>query len=175
MMEVNKGVARAGKMRSAYRARRYEDAIAAARAVRNAVGSGAALVREADWIEAKSDLATSRREEAFVIFSDLSRQASTPEGAEASYLLIQNLFDSGEFDSVESKVYEFASKAGNQSYWLAKAYIVLGDAFAEKGNTAQAKVTWESIQAGYTPADGGDDVLDNVKLRLDRLQSSESL
>ena len=31
MMEVNKGVARAGKMRSAYRARRYEDAIAAYR------------------------------------------------------------------------------------------------------------------------------------------------
>ena len=175
VMDVNKGVARAGKMRSAYRARRYEEAIVAARAVREAMGSGADLRREADWIEAKSDLATSRRDEAFVIFNDLSRQASTPEGAEASYMLIQNLFDSGEFDSVESKVYEFASKAGSQSYWLAKAYIVLGDAFAEKGNKAQAKVTWESIRAGYTPADGGDDVLDNVKLRLDRLQSSESL
>ena len=175
VMDVNKNVARNGKMRSAYRARRYEEAIVAAKAVRSAVASTPELMREADYIEAKSCLATSRREEAFVIFGDLARNASTAEGAEASYLLIQNLFDSGRFDEVESKVYDFASRAGSQSYWLAKAYIVLGDAFAEKGNAAQAKVTWESIRDGYTPSEGGDDIQESVKSRLDRLQPSESL
>ena len=175
VMDVNKEAARNGKMRAAYKGRRYEAAIVAAKAVRSAASSSAELVREADYIEAKSCLATSRREEAFVIFGDLARNASTPEGAEASYLIIQNLFDSGNFDSVEAKVYDFASRAGSQSYWLAKAYIVLGDAFAEKGNVNQAKVTWQSIRDGYTPAEGEDDILDNVKSRLERLQSTETL
>ncbi len=175
VMDVNKEAARNGKMRAAYKGRRYEAAIVAAKAVRSAASSSAELVREADYIEAKSCLATSRREEAFVIFGDLARNASTPEGAEASYLIIQNLFDSGNFDSVEAKVYDFASRAGSQSYWLAKAYIVLGDAFAEKGNVNQAKVTWQSIRDGYTPAEGEDDILDNVKSRLECLQSTETL
>ena len=66
-------------------------------------------------------------------------------------------------------VYDFSGKAGVQNYWLAKAFIVLGDTFAEEGNTAQAKATFESIRSGYTSTGTQDDVLDQVELRLRKL------
>lgn len=160
-MQENRTVAREGMMYSAYRARKFAAAIEAARQLDSC---------EAKYILAKSYLATSRRTEAMTLLRELSAQPSTDEGAEAMYLVIQDLYDRGEFDSVSEKVYSFAGKAAGQNYWLAKAYIVLGDTFAESGNRDQARATYESIRSGYTPREGtDDDVLDQVKLRLERL------
>ena len=66
-------------------------------------------------------------------------------------------------------VYDFAADAGTQNYWLAKAFIVLGDAFAEQDNFKQAKATFESIANGYEPTGPEDDVLDAVAMRLEKL------
>ena len=68
-------------------------------------------------------------------------------------------------------VHKFAADAPNQSYWLAKAFIVLGDSFAEQENYAQAKATFESIRDGYTPQGKSDGVLDNVNMRLEKLKT----
>ena len=87
-------------------------------------------------------------------------------------MLIQDAYDQGRYEEVEKKVYSFADAAGDQSYWLAKAFIVLGDSFAERDNYEQAKATFESILNGYQPAAGtADDVLDNVRMRLGKLQN----
>ena len=167
-LEENKASAAAGLMRSAFRAKQWEDAIAAAQPL---VGAGdAALQREALYVRAKSFFSTSRRTEAMADFQALSAQPSTPEGAEAAYLVIQDLFDRAQFGQIQERVYAFADKAGGQNYWLAKAFIVLGDSFAEQGNTAQAKATFESIRSGYTPSGAEDDVLDQVDVRLRKLQ-----
>ena len=111
----------------------------------------------------------SRRAEAYNIFEQLAKEPSTDEGAEAAYLIIQDQFDRADFDGIEKKVYAFAEKASGQNYWLAKAFIVLGDTFAENGNFPQAKATFESIKNGYTPYGPGDEVLDQVALRLRKL------
>ena len=100
------------------------------------------------------------------MFRALASNPSTAEGAEAKYIIIQDIFDKGEFTNVETEVYEFSQKAGSQSYWLAKAYIVLADSFAARGMNGQAKATFESIRDGYTPFGDTDDVLDNVKRKL---------
>lgn len=167
-LEDNKAVARTGMMRSAYRAKDYDMAIAAADVVKENK-PGDVLKREADYITAKSYMATSRRDEAMSIFSRLAAYPSTDEGAEAAWMLIQDTEDKGKFDAVEGMVYDFAGKAGNQSYWLAKAFITLGDSFAERANYTQAKATFESVRDGYTPSSATDDVLDNVNMRLERL------
>ena len=169
-LDDNRKAARIGMMRSAYKAKRYDDAIRAAEGVKSENSSDAACLREADYLSAKSYLESSRRDEAFAIFEKLSSQPSTAEGAEASYLIIQDLYDRGRFDEVEDKVYAFGPKAGSQSYWLAKAFIVLGDSFVEKDNIAQAKATFESVKSGYKPSSGvEDDVLDQIDMRLSKL------
>jgi len=161
-MESNRETAKLGMMRSAFRAKNWEAAVKACNAVQSS---------ESDYMKAKSLLALSRRSEAIDIFRSLALTPSTPEGAEAVFILIQDAFDRADYETVEKNVYDFATKGASQSYWLAKAYLALGDSFAARGNEAQAKATYESIRDGYSPAGDGDDVQDNVKLRLERLQS----
>ena len=170
LLENNKYSAMLGMMRSAFKARHYEEALGFASDVKNDGRTANDVKKEADYIRAKSYLATSRRSEAFAILDTLSADPYCPEGAEASWLIIQDCYDRGEFDEVESKVYSFSDAGTGQTYWLAKSFIVLGDAFVEKGDLEQAKATFESIVEGYKPQPGGDDVMDNVKMRLSRLE-----
>ncbi len=171
-LENNKHTARVGMMMSAYMDHQYTDAISCAGKVRNDGKSSVEELRKADWVVAKSNLSLGNRDEAFGMFKTLSANPSTDEGAEAAYMIIQDAYDQGDFDSVESKVYKFSETAGGQSYWLAKSFIVLGDSFAEKDNLVQAKATFESILNGYVPAAGTtDDVLDNVKMRLGKIKN----
>ena len=168
-IDGNREEAREGMMRSAYRSKDYDSAISASDAVAANSAAGSALRREAEYVKAKSCLAMSRRDEAMKLFASLGANPSTPEGAEGRYMTIQNLYDTGDFDKVEAEVYGFSQTAGSQSYWLAKAYLVLGDSFVERGRYDQAKATFESIRDGYEPAGGFDVVVDNVNKRLSRL------
>ena len=167
-LDANVESAVIGLMRSAFRARQWEDAIRDAAPVLKA--ENAALRREAHYVRAKSFLSTSRRAEALEEFKVLATEPSTDEGAEAAYVLIQDQYDRGQFDGIQDRVYGFAEKAGGQNYWLAKAFIVLGDSFVEQGNLPQAKATFESIRSGYTSTGTQDDVLDQVEIRLRKLK-----
>ncbi len=169
-LEENKAEARIGLMRSAFKAREWEDAIKDAGVVLDSKDASAALKREARSIRANSYLSSSQRDLAMADFKLLSKEPSTTEGAEACYILIQDQYDRGVYDGLQDKVYDFSSKAKGQNYFLAKAFIVLGDSFAEQGNWAQARATFESIRDGYTPSGPEDDVLDQVDLRLRKLQ-----
>lgn len=160
-----------GMMRSAFAAHFHQDAIDAAQVVMKRRNLSEDALRECQYILAKSYLSISRREEAFSLLTELCKSPATAEGAEAYYLIIKSRFDWGKFDDVESGVYDFAANAGDQSYWLAKAYIVLGDAFLERGNAAQALVTYESIRDGYEPAGPSDDVMDTVLEKINNLKS----
>ena len=55
-------------------------------------------------------------------------------------------------------------------YWLAKSFIVLGDSFVDLNNLLQAKATFESIRDGYKPTHEGDDIMDNLRIRLTKLE-----
>ena len=143
--------------------------MSAAEAVKAAGASGDAL-REANFCEARALLAQSRRDEAFELFQIVAGEPATREGAESTYMIVQDLFDSGKYDRVESRVYDFAGKSGNQGYWLARCYIVLAESFAARGNSAQAKATLESIRDGYTPSSSGDDIQKLVAEKLAKLQ-----
>jgi hypothetical protein len=67
-------------------------------------------------------------------------------------------------------VYAFSDADAGQMYWLAKSFIVLGDSFVERGEVEQAKATFESVRDAYESSGPGDDVLDNVQMRLKKLE-----
>ena len=145
--------------------------MACAGALKADKASSAAEKRQADYVCAKSSLSLGERDKAYALFRSLSSEPSDAEGAEATYMLIQDAYDQGNYSTVQSMVHKFAADAPNQSYWLAKAFIVLGDSFAEQENYAQAKATFESIRDGYTPQGKSDGVLDNVNMRLEKLNT----
>lgn len=164
----NTYVALLGMMRSAYRGHEWDKAIANADLLIADERSVADRV-EAEYVKAKSYIATSRRDEATELLKKLSADMSGKYGAEAAYILIMDSYDRGEFEDVETKVYAFADAGSSQTYWLAKSFVVLGDSFMEREEIEQAKATFESVRDGYTPTGEDDDVLDNVKMRLEKI------
>ncbi len=160
-----------GLMRSAFRAKMFDEAVRYSVLLAADGSADVALVREARYVQAKSLLATSRRDEAFTLLAGLAADPTTAEGAEAAFLMIQDCYDRGVFDEVESRVYAFSDSNTPQTYWLAKAFVVLGDAFVEMDNLDQAKATFESVEEGYRPESGDDDVLQAVRMRLGKLAS----
>ncbi|MDY5566734.1 MAG: tetratricopeptide repeat protein [Candidatus Cryptobacteroides sp.] len=170
-LDANRHTARAGMMQSAFRGLDYQEAIACADALKADKASSASEKRQADYVCAKSSLSLGERDKAYALFRSLSSEPSDAEGAEATYMLIQDAYDQGNYSTVQSMVHKFAADAPNQSYWLAKAFIVLGDSFAEQENYAQAKATFESIRDGYTPQGKSDGVLDSVNMRLEKLKT----
>lgn len=165
----NAYVAQLGMMRASFRGSDWEKAVAAADDILSNEKAGQDDRVEAEYVKAKSYLASSRREEAMTLLEKLSGNVSGRYGAEAAYLLIQDSYDRGEFEKVETKVYDFADAGSPQTYWLAKSFIVLGDSFMEREDVEQARATFESVRDGYTPTMEEDDVLDNVKMRLSRI------
>ena len=163
-------IALTGLMRSSYRARMYREAAEYAGLAAGAHGADEALLREALYVQAKSLLAVSRRDEALSLMEKLAAWPSTPEGAEASYVLIQDSYDRGAFDQAKERVYAFSDSGTGQAYWLAKAFIVLGDVFAETDNLVQAEATFRSIAEGYTPENANDDIMQSVNMRLEKLE-----
>jgi TolA-binding protein len=105
-----------------------------------------------------------------MVMETLAEDVHDEYGAEAAYTLILDAYDKGDFDVVEEKVFAFADAGSGQTYWLAKSFITLGDTYVEKENLKQAKATFESVRDGYQPESSDDDILDNVRMRLTRLE-----
>ena len=168
-LDNNRSAAVVGMMRSAFKGHDWEASVSASDSVLKDNRTDGELKQEAEYIKAKSYLAVSRRDEAFVILGELAKDMASPYGAEAAYMLILDSFDKGDFEDVETKVYAFSDSGTGQTYWLAKSFIVLGDSFAERGDFSQAKATFESVRDGYSP-ESDDDVKGNVKVRLEKLE-----
>jgi len=167
-LENNTYAAIVGMMRSAFKGRKWDNALENADRVIVDARSDGSVRKEADYVKAKSYLASSRRDEAFVILEKLAADLSDAYGAESAYYLIQDSYDRGDFDQVEERVYAFSDAGSGQTYWLAKSFIVLGDSFMERDDVEQAKATFESIRDGYVSS-GEDDILDNVNMRLRKI------
>ena len=172
-LENNRTEALLGLMSSYFRDSKYNAAIDAASKVMELQGLKDTDRMTAQYIMAKSCLKLGRRSDALPLLEALSGNVFTSQGAEAAYLLIQDTYDVGDFEEVENMVYALSDSKTDQMYWLARSFIVLGDSFAEREDWAQARATFQSILDGYEPEDARDDVLDQVNMRMERLNKIE--
>lgn len=166
----NKLIALKGMMRSAFKWHNWSETLKSVERVLYEPAFDENVKREASYIKAKALLASSRRAEALVVMEALAADVQDAYGAEAAYLLILDSYDKGDFDAVEEKVFAFSDAGSRYAYWLAKSFIVLGDSYVDKENYKQAKATFESVRDGYKPSSADDDVIDNVRMRLTKLE-----
>ena len=101
------------------------------------------------------------------LYKELAKEVRTKEGCEAPHRLIEAQFASGDLDGCEKAVFAFADREPASSYWLAKAFILLGDVYVRKGDNFQARATYQSVADGYSPADDG--IVDEAKERIAKL------
>ncbi len=128
--------------------------------------AGTVARREAKYAWAKRLHAQGRRDEALVLFRELQSEVHSTEGAEAGYRVIEALYRSGEWKKCEQAVFDYAEREP-QSYWLAKAFLLLGDTYLKLDDTYQARATYQSVADGYSPSDDG--IVDEARERISKL------
>ena len=131
----------------------------------------AELVRKAKFEKAKALEESGKRNPAVAIFSALSEDVTTAEGAESSYRIIETAFKYGSFEKAESLVYEFAEKNTPHAYWLAKSFLLLGDVYVSRGDLFQARATYQSVVDGYS--EKGDGIVTAAEERIASLGEAE--
>ena len=87
-------------------------------------------------------------------------------GAEARYRLGRLQYADKQYDKALETAFDVINNMSAYDYWVAKSFILLADAYAGKGEKAQAKSTLESIIENY---EGDDDVIPSAKESLQRL------
>ncbi len=133
----------------------------------NRPDAGATALREARFARAEQLRRQDRRAEASKLYRELSSEVRTPEGSAAVYYLLEDTFALGDMERTEKEIFAYSERAP-QAYWLAKAYILLGDLYLRKGDAFQARATWQSVADGYSPADDG--IVAEAKARIRKLQ-----
>lgn len=123
--------------------------------------------RKARYAKAQVLLRRDEQQTALDIFKLLSAEVKSAEGAEARYRMIDAEYKAKRYDKAEKMVYEFSDSNTPQNYWLAKAFILLGDIYLDKGDSFQARATYQSVVDGYSPADDG--IVEEAKSRIAKL------
>lgn len=142
--------------------------LAAASEVEALADAGAAAQREAKFARATILRRSGKQAEALPLYRELSREVRTAEGAESAYRVIEATLAAGDAAAAEKLIFDFAEKSSPHSYWVAKGYIALGDIYAGRADTFQARATYQSIVDGYSPADDG--IVAEAKARIEKLK-----
>ena len=95
-----------------------------------------------------------QRLEAMTIYKSLAGEVKSVEGSASAYYMIEDLFLKKDLDKAEKAVFNYSERSP-KAYWLARAFILLGDVYEQKGDAFQARATWQSVADGYSPADDG--------------------
>ncbi len=170
IINENKNEAKIGLMRSYYHDNQFENAIENSNLIIASPTLGKELITEANYIKGKSLLSLGEREAAIAILTELATDPTTLIGAEATYLLISDTYDSGDFEKVEQMVFNFSDSKSPQTYWIARSFITLGDSYMDRDNQEQAIATFNSIKDNYK-SEKGDNIEELLNLRLNKLNS----
>lgn len=85
----------------------------------------------------------------------------------AEIVLALDLYDKGDYKTVQSKMKSMTQVGTTDAYWLARAFILLSDSYAKLGDADMAKAYLESVKNSYTNSSDG--ILQMIDERLKRL------
>ncbi len=153
----NLTVAQIGMMRSAFHLNNYDEATASAKKVLEGEGNNAELLNEAHYILAKSAFAKEDLTTAKLNFKYVADHGNGEITAESYYHLALIEYKQYNYKQSEKLAREVEKVKPSYDYWVAKAYILIGDNLLAVKDTFQAKATYKSIIDGYVKAPGDDD------------------
>ena len=163
--------ARVGILRNSYQLKMYNEAIQAAVVLLNTEKVSDVLVREANYLIAKSNYELGNLNEATKYFKLLTEDMNSVEGAEAKFMLAKILYEQSKYAESEQEVMNFIENPSPHQYWLAKAFILLSDVYEAQNDLFQAKHTLNSIIENYGIQDDG--ILEEAKVKVKALEAKE--
>ena len=97
----------------------------------------------------------------------MAKDTRTLYGAEAKYLLAQQLYDQGDYAAAEKEVLNYIEQSTPHAYWLARSFILLSDVYVAIDKKLDARQYLLSLQQNYQ---ADDNIADMIKERLDKLE-----
>ncbi len=164
-------MARIGKMRCYFELEEYGNTIDAARELMMNEKLSEELIREARFTIARSFYLQDRLALALEEFRKVSGETKSREGAESKYRVAEILYRRGETDEAEKVIFEFIEENTPHQYWMAKAFVLLSDIYAGRGDDFQAMHTLQSILDYYEETDDG--ILDIAQKKMNELKAPE--
>lgn len=144
-------VARTGIMRCAYFTKDYKIASEYASMVLTEEKSTEQTKIEAHLILGVSLKEARKFDEAIAKFRHVNSNTKTIFGAEARYHIAHIIYLQGKYQACEKEIFEFANQTPRYDDWVAKAWIVLADAYVMMGGSyiQQAKDALASLVEFY--------------------------
>ncbi|MEO8146744.1 MAG: tetratricopeptide repeat protein [Bacteroidia bacterium] len=164
-----------GQMRCNYSMNNYDACITAAQKLLATDKVPNDLINEAHLYNArcamiKEDLTTAQNE-----YTSVDKIQTGVRAAEAKYNLAVIEYKLKNYKNVGKRVHELEKMNPSYDYWLAKGYIIWGDAYIAQGDTFQAKGTYKSIADNYERnPDDADDVRQIAQDKYDALTKDEN-
>ena len=160
-------LADAGMLRSAYLGGDKEETVLAASTVLSGAKVTPELETEARYYRAKAAQSIGRIKEASADWEVLAKDTRNVYGAEAKYLLAQNLFDEGKMNEAEQLVLEYMEVSTPHTYWLARSFVLLSDVYKAMGKNLDARQYLLSLKQNYQ---ADDDIAGMIESRLEELK-----
>lgn len=125
------------------------------------------LNTEALYYRAKAYLNQKAGRKAMEDLKVLAKDTRTLYGAEAKYLLAQQLYNAGEYAPAEKEILDFIDRSTPHAYWLARSFILLSDVYVAMDKKLDARQYLLSLQQNYQ---ADDDIAGMINERLEKLK-----
>lgn len=143
------------------------EAIQAATALLGEAKLSPELLNEALYCRAKAYLDQKADKKAMDDLKRLAKDTRTLYGAEAKYLVAQQLYNAREYAAAEKEILNFIDQSTPHAYWLARSFILLSDVYVAMDKKLDARQYLLSLQQNYR---ADDDIEGMIKERLEKLK-----
>jgi len=164
----DRNIAQVGILKTANELNNSKEVIAVATKLLAADKTSPEVINQALLYRAKAYLNSSESTKAITDLQKAATDTRSIYGAEAQFLLADTYYKGKSYDKAIQQVNAFMKLNTPHAYWMARAIIVLSDAYLAKGDKFQAKQYLESMKANYTGNEA--DIVSMIDSRLGQLK-----
>jgi len=164
-----------GLVRSYYQTKDYTQANDAAKELLTKKGLSTDDKAVANLVLGKSLQANNQCEQAIAAFKEVAAVNKSAWGAEARYEIANCYFTLNQLSAAEKAGLEVIKVTGSYDYWVAKAYILLGDVYLQEKDYFNAKATYQSVADNATIPELKKEAQDKLNIAISQEQQNSKV
>jgi len=114
-------------------------------------------------------------EQAIAAFKEVAAVNKSVWGAEARYEIANCYFTLNQLPAAEKAGLEVIKVTGSYDYWVAKAYILLGDVYLQEKDYFNAKATYQSVADNATIPELKKEAQDKLSIAISQEQQNSKV
>ena len=164
-----------GLVRSYYQTKDYTQANDAAKELLTKKGLSTDDKAVANLVLGKSLQANNQCEQAIAAFKEVAAINKSAWGAEARYEIANCYLTLNQLPAAEKAGLQVIKVTGSYDYWVAKAYILLGDVYLQEKDYFNAKATYQSVADNATIPELKKEAQDKLNIAIGQEQENSKV